>query len=118
MHARLQAIMKQKCPVCLRGAAFRRGITMNNRCPSCGLHFEREQGYFLGTLYIAYVLAVPVLSVLTAACWLLGFGSAGRSFTLAMIAFLPISPMVFRYSRVIWMHVDQIIDPRAKIPET
>ena len=36
------------------------------------------------------------------------------SFQIAMIVFFPISFWVFRYSRVIWLHLDQLIDPRPK----
>jgi uncharacterized protein (DUF983 family) len=109
-------MLKQKCPVCLRGTTFRGSITMNDNCPECGLRFEREQGYFLAALYIAYGLAVPVLSILTFICWLLDFGSVGRSFAIAILLFFPLSPLVFRYSRVVWMHIDQAIDPRPESP--
>jgi hypothetical protein len=87
---------------------------MHDHCPACGLRFEREQGYFLGALYIAYALATPILSLLTLVCWLLGVGSVGLSFLAAIIVFFPISPMVFRYSRVIWMHLDHLLDPRTE----
>jgi uncharacterized protein (DUF983 family) len=114
VSTRLQAIWKQKCPVCYQGNTFRGSITMNESCPACGLRFEREQGYFLGALYVAYDLGVPILSLLTLLVWLTTNGTAGRSFLLAMVVFLPMSPVVFRYSRVIWMHLDQLIDPRAQ----
>ena len=54
MSTRFQAILRQKCPVCLQGNDHRSGITMNEVCPVCGLRFEREQGYFLAAMYVAY----------------------------------------------------------------
>jgi hypothetical protein len=27
-------------------------LRMHERCPACGLKFEREDGYFLGAMYI------------------------------------------------------------------
>ena len=114
MSERLHAILKQKCPVCFQGTIFRGSITMNESCPACGLRFEREQGYFLGALYVAYGLGVPILSLLTLLIWLITDGTAGRSFVIAMIVFFPMSPGVFRYSRVIWMHLDHLIDPRGE----
>ena len=114
MSKRLQAIVAQKCPVCFQGAVFRSSVSMNEFCSNCGTQFEREQGYFMGALYVAHALTMPILSVLTLLCWLLGLGSVGRSFFLAILVFLPASPAIFRYSRVIWMHLDQLIDPRPE----
>ena len=112
MSTRFQAILSQKCPVCLTGAAYRAGITMNERCPACGLRFEREQGYFLAALYVAYALAVPILSLITLTVWLVTGKDIGASYLIAVILFFPVSPLVYRYSRVVWMHLDQILDPR------
>ena len=118
MSARLRAILHQRCPTCLQGRTFRGRVTMNERCPACGIRFEREQGYFLGALYVAYGFSVPIISVLTLLCWLLGAGSVGRSLWFAIAVFFPFSPVVFRYSRVVWMHLDQLIDPRPQSTES
>src|SRR5690348_3352318 len=114
MSGPVQAILRQRCPICHEGRVWRRGITMNETCPNCGLIFEREQGYWLGALYVAYALSVPVLSMGTILIWLTTHASFGRSFLLAMIAFVPLSPIVFRYSKVIWLYLDQLIDPRPE----
>ena len=114
MSERIQAILARKCPVCFQGDVFGSGVSMRESCPVCATRFEREQGYWMGALYIAHALAMPILSVLTLLCWLLGFGSVGLSFFLAIAIFLPAAPAVFRYSRVIWMHLDQFIDPRPE----
>ena len=46
--------------------------------------------------------------------WLLGAGTWSRGLLFGAILFLPLAPAVFRYSRVIWMHLDQVLDPRSK----
>jgi uncharacterized protein (DUF983 family) len=114
LSERLQAILSQKCPVCFHGSVFLRGITMRDLCPVCGLRFEREQGYWLGALYVAYGLAVPILSVFTLLLWQFTPWGVSRSFLVAMLVFFPLSPIVFRYSRVVWMHLDQLLDPRPE----
>ena len=88
MSERMQAILAQKCPVCFQGAVFSSRIAMHESCPVCATRFEREQGYFMGALYVAHAMAMPILSALTLLCWLLGFGSVGRSFFLAIVVFL------------------------------
>jgi hypothetical protein len=37
---------------------------MNERCPYCGLKFEREQGYFLGAMYFSYCIATVAILLL------------------------------------------------------
>ena len=39
---------------------------MHERCRACGLKFEREDGYFLGAMYIGYGLGVGAIAVLRA----------------------------------------------------
>ncbi len=35
---------------------------------------------------------------------------------LATLCMLPFVPMIFRYSRVLWMHFDWVVDPDPEIP--
>jgi uncharacterized protein (DUF983 family) len=84
---RLQAILFQRCPVCLQGQLFTGVLAMHSHCPRCGVKLERETGYFLNAMFIAYSLGFLILVVIV---W----------------------PLLFRYSRVIWLHMDQVMDPR------
>jgi hypothetical protein len=87
-------------------------MTMNERCPACGMAFSREAGYFLGAMYFSYAIAVPLLAVLTGAVWLLVPGWELHWAVLpAVVAFLPFVPLVFRYSRILWIHLDRAMDP-------
>ncbi len=109
---RLKAILKLKCPHCLRGNVFRKTFKMNPDCPQCGIHFERENGYFMMSVFVGYVMgffiAVPTLILMyytmTPTIWEYVFG--------ALLALLIFSPLIFHYARVIWMHLDELLDPR------
>lgn len=105
---RLRAILGERCPQCLRGQVFAGLITMRDCCPVCGHRFEREPGYFLGAMYASYFMAVPILGLLT---WLLSvlLLPGWRLELVALVAGVPyllLVPMIFRYSRIIWMHID------------
>jgi hypothetical protein len=81
-------------------------------CPVCGLRFLREAGYFLGAMYISYGLGVatvlPVAIILAVVVeWHLAI-----VLTIALLQTLISVPVFFRYSRVIWLHADQMLDPR------
>ena len=56
MATRIGAILAQRCPVCLEGQVFDSLLGMREMCPVCGVKFERENGYFLNAMFIAYVL--------------------------------------------------------------
>jgi hypothetical protein len=92
---------------------------MRRACPVCGLKFEREPGYFLGSMYISYALAVLVIGLLMF-LWALLFPTLSylTIFFIAAVAFLPFVPFIFRYSRVIWMHFDRMIDPEPIDPSS
>ncbi len=54
----------RKCPRCGSGHIFRHYFTIKEDCPKCGLHFEREQGYWVGALawVIAIVMALFIIT--------------------------------------------------------
>jgi uncharacterized protein (DUF983 family) len=81
-------------------------------CPECGLVYLRESGYFLGAMYVSYGLGV--LTVLPAALFLAVVieWSLWVVLTLALVQTLVSVPLFLVYSRLIWLHLDQAIDPR------
>ena len=108
---KLCAIIRLRCPRCAAGPIFARLLRMNPRCPACGLEFEREQGYFVGAMYFSYALALAEVLPLIVAMLLLGFGAAPIYIACCLVLVVS-APFLFRYSRVIWIHLDQVIDPR------
>jgi uncharacterized protein (DUF983 family) len=57
--------LTKRCPWCGQGKLFRRWFTLPERCPRCGLRFEREEGAFLGSLAINFgVTAAVFIAVL------------------------------------------------------
>ena len=59
--------LARRCPQCGQKKLFRRWVTLPDRCPRCGLRFEREEGAFLGSLALNYgvtgVLFITMLVV-------------------------------------------------------
>jgi uncharacterized protein (DUF983 family) len=112
--ARLRAIARQRCPRCLIGLAFRGGLTMYYACPNCGLVFGRESGYFIGAMIVSYMLSVPILGALCLLIWLATGWRADLTILVGAVLSLPLVPPLFRYSRVIWMHFDRVVDPNPE----
>lgn len=108
---RLGALLRQRCPRCLRGQVFAGLFRMHKRCSTCGLPYEREPGYFVGAMYFSYGLAL----IVTAPVWLLmvWFGRPLWEALLASGGLLVVaSPWLFGYARVLWLYLDHALDPR------
>jgi uncharacterized protein (DUF983 family) len=113
----LRGVILGRCPRCGQGSIFRPGVLgllgfMNDACSVCGLRFIREEGYFLGAMYISYGLGV--LTVLPVAIVL----AVVLEWHLAVVMTIMFSqtlisvPLFLRLSRVLWLYMDQVIDPR------
>lgn len=83
---------------------------MHERCSACDLKFDREQGYFLGAMYIGYGLAIVTMAILAVALWLLGW-RIDKAVIWATLLFLPTAPFLTVFARVLWIYLDQSIDP-------
>lgn len=84
---------------------------MHERCSNCRLKFEREQGYFVGAIYINYaatvVILIPGYFVLD---YFLSISLNKQLILwLAFAVFFPL--LFFRHSRSLWMTVDHIFNP-------
>lgn len=112
---RLVAIALMRCPVCRQGAVFHTLLGMHKTCPRCGVVYERETGYFLNAMFFAYALGFIILAPTALALYLRGVSTLWFSIIISAETLL-LWPLVFRYSRVLWMHADQLMDPRR--PDT
>ena len=115
----LDSILRQLCPRCRSGRIFRTTVywgfpKMNDRCPACGLNFNREPGYFLGAMYISYGLGLVLVFALGAILWFLTGWRFIKVAIWATLFFLPFAPMLTLLSRVLWIYLDQTVDPETK----
>jgi len=84
---------------------------MHSQCSNCSITFEREQGYFVGAIYINYsatvIIAIPGYFILD---YLLGISLAMQ---LALwIGFAILFPLLFfRHSRSFWLTLDHFFNP-------
>ena len=108
---RLKAILRQRCPYCLQGPVFSGFFRMHPTCPNCGITYEREQGYFLMAIFVGYLLDLLICAPLVV--WLLLNQAPLSWYLLSLpICLLVFAQPVFRYARVSWMHLDELLDPR------
>jgi len=87
---------------------------MHENCPVCGLKFQREQGYFLGAMYISFGLGTITIVLLGVLLWALMKWRLEDAALWAFFLFLPLAPGVAFFSRVLWIYLDQALDPEPK----
>lgn len=105
-------IITEKCPVCGKGHVFaKKGNplllqmpVMNKHCKVCGHRFEREPGYFFGSMFVSYAVTVAEMILF----FLLAYQFIDSFITIiVLIALLSVllSTFNFRLSRMIWIYM-------------
>src|SRR5438094_5839911 len=108
----LWALLRQRCPRCHQGRLFRGWVGMNDPCPVCGLIFQREEGYFLGAMYVSYLLGAVFLGgAYLLATALLPHWNEYLILAGLFLPYLLLTPVVFRYSRGVWIYFDRWVCP-------
>ena len=103
----LRGLIKH-CPRCGSGHLFRHWFTMVPDCPRCGLHFEREEAFFLGALMINLAITMGALL----AVWIIGFAATLPNVPVVALAVAAgftaaLTPIVFYpFSKTLWCAMD------------
>ena len=117
----LGAICRQRCPRCRQGKIFLSSIflgfpKMCQHCAVCDLKFQREEGYFLGAMYISFGLALAIIALIAALLWAITGWWITNDVIWALILFLPLAPSTSLFARVLWIYLDQTFDPEPPPP--
>ncbi len=111
--------MRRRCPRCGAGGLFPSLLTIHDPCPRCGLVFEREEGYWLGAMIMAFVIIESVFAVAFVATMVLTWPDVPWNALLvvgiAVTAVLPI--LISPWTRTLWMAVDRAFLPEPDRPE-
>jgi uncharacterized protein (DUF983 family) len=103
----LEAFIKAKCPRCRRGDIYSTptysfgGQKMHERCSHCGLHYEREPGYWYVAMFVSYAFNVAEMVTFAIGLHILtGSNSPWVYVAVLMGVIFLLSPFNYRYSRV------------------
>jgi hypothetical protein len=82
---------------------------MVDDCPRCGLHFEREAGYFAGALAINLVLVGGVFAVVFVTILALTVPDIPIGLTLAVcLPIVALGPVIaYPFSKTLWVAIDR-----------
>jgi uncharacterized protein (DUF983 family) len=79
------------------------------RCAACGLRYEREQGYFVGAIYLNYAVTVGVAAgTVLVLDSIIGLTLAQQlALGVALCVLVPL--LFFRYARSLWLSLDYLV---------
>jgi uncharacterized protein (DUF983 family) len=99
----------RRCPRCGSGKLFRRYISMVPDCPRCGLHFEREHGYWAGALAVHIMCVGGLFAVSFLVAMVLTVPYVPVPLMLAIfVPMMLVGPIVwYPFSKTIWVAVDR-----------
>jgi uncharacterized protein (DUF983 family) len=108
---RLARALRLRCPWCGEGRLFARWFRMHERCGGCGLKFEREAGYFLGSIYVNYGVAVVLaLALHLPMQYAWHVRTQLQAIVLGALA-AGFGLVFFRWARALWLAFDVAVDP-------
>ncbi len=112
--------LTRRCPYCGHGGIFQNYWVLKDHCPTCGVRFEREDGYFLGgyafNLVVAEFLGLGLALILI-------FQTALRNADfmvqwVLIVGLAVLFPVIlFPYSRGFWMALDLALHPPTDAAE-
>ena len=108
--------LRLRCPRCGRSPLYARYFRMHERCAACGLRYEREQGYFVGAIYINYAVTVAVaVSVVLVLDWTVGL-TLDQQLAIGVALGVLVPLAFFRYARSLWLAVDHLVTQLERPP--
>lgn len=120
-------LLQCKCPRCrigdmfIKKNAYSKGfMKMRERCEVCGQYFDLEVGFYYGSGYVSYGIAVAI-SVATFIAWWVIIGISyddNRIFYWLIfnsVFILALQPWMMRLSRTVWLAIFAKYDPDWKI---
>ena len=108
------SILGLHCPQCRKGNLFKKKglivytdmLDMYEECSECNLHYNLENGFWLGSLWTSYPIVILIeVPFLFAALFAEGY-MTWVYFALMLLSFLITWPLMLRLGRSIWIHLN------------
>lgn len=105
-----------RCPDCGSGELFRRYFSMVDDCPRCGLHFERDEGYWVGAMIVNTAFAIVVFLVIVVGGAAMSWPDVPwNALLIASIAAMLVVPVaLYPISKTVWVAMDLLVRPPSE----
>ena len=103
--------LRLRCPACGQGVLFQSMFKMHDECSHCGMVFMREQGYFIGAIYVNVIVTESLIFLAYLICLFMLPAADQTIYTVLFVLALIIPLVFYRHARSIWLSFDYIMDP-------
>ena len=99
----------KRCARCGTGGLFRRWFVMRERCPSCGLQFADEDGYWLGAMMINTAMTFAVFVVVLLAGLIVTWPDPPVvPLVIVVVAVNAVVPIIgYPFSKTLWVAMER-----------
>jgi uncharacterized protein (DUF983 family) len=124
----LSTVISCRCPRCREGKLFKnplsvslkKNMAMYEKCPVCGQATDIEIGFYYGTGYVSYLVALFITVVCFFLWWIIiGFSFTDNRFIYWIIfnsvLLIVLQPWLMRFSRSLWISFFVRYDPYWEI---
>lgn len=105
--------LRKRCAVCGAGGLFEGWFRMRSHCPTCGARFAREDGFFIGALFVNFAVTEALMFL-----WLAGAALATIPHpdpvllvTGAATICVVVPLTVYPFSKTIWFAIHVAMQP-------
>jgi uncharacterized protein (DUF983 family) len=112
--------LTRRCPYCGSPNIYESYFALREQCPRCGIHFEREEGYFLGAYALNLITAEFVglgLAIFLIFKTDLQHLSLIWQEAIAVALAIAFPVIFFPFSRTVWIAMDLIFHPPGHAAE-
>ncbi len=107
------SVVNSKCPRCNLDNLYvdnnpyhlSKLAQMKKCCDKCGQLYEPETGFYYGAMYVSYALGIALMFVPAYLLYMVFDISFGWLLTFVLSVYVLTFPLVFRWSRNIWLNI-------------
>ena len=109
--------LRLRCPACGRASIANGPFRIRQSCTSCGVSFNREEGFFVGAILVNVVAteAVIILAYLVAIA--IGHDIDLNVITVLLVLAVTFPLLFYHHSWSFWLGFDHLIESLPKPPE-
>jgi uncharacterized protein (DUF983 family) len=102
-----------RCPVCASRGVVRHWFGLADRCPRCGLEFERTEGHSIGYIGLNVIVSFTVLFLSMVVGFIATYPElpAGLLVTISVGVALVFPVLFLPFSRTLWIAIDLAMTP-------
>src|SRR5688500_5823368 len=107
LGTRLRRGARKRCAVCGGDDLFEGWFKLRERCPTCGVRFEREEGFFVSALFVNFAITEVVLFAFIAVSFFatLPDPPIGKLIAIAVVLSIVVPIAFYPWGKTLWFAI-------------